>query len=54
MPHSATSTKAGLFDSGSIAAGSSWTHTFKTSGELAYFCTFHPAMKATLTVSALK
>ncbi len=38
------------FESGVIAPGKSWRRTFKTTGELAYTCRFHPTMKATLQV----
>ena len=50
IPHTATSQKPGIFDSGTILAGKSWKHTFKTGGEIAYICLFHPTMKATLRV----
>lgn len=48
IPHTATA--KGGFDSGTIAAGASWRHTFKTKGALPYVCTFHPTMKGTLRV----
>jgi plastocyanin len=47
-PHTATS--APLFDSGSINSDKSWRHTFTESGNFPYTCTFHPDMKATVTV----
>jgi plastocyanin len=50
IPHTATSKKTGVFDSGVIATGKSWKHTFKTKGEIDYICTFHPTMKGTLRV----
>ena len=50
IPHTATSQKEGLFDSGTIASGKSWKHTFKTKGELDYICQFHPTMKGKLQV----
>ena len=50
IPHTATSRKEGVFDSGTIASGDSWKHTFKTKGELDYFCQFHPTMKGVLRV----
>ena len=49
FPHTATS-KAGKFDSGSIDAGKSWTHTPRARGEFDYICSLHPTMKATLLV----
>jgi plastocyanin len=49
FPHTVTAANK-AFDSGSIDAGSSWTYRADKPGEYAYSCTFHPAMKATLTV----
>lgn len=49
VPHTATS-KAGGFDSKSIAAAGSWKYTVRKKGDIAYICTFHPAMKGTLRV----
>lgn len=48
FPHTATS--AGAFDSKSIAAGASWKYKANKAGVYPYTCTFHPNMKATLTV----
>lgn len=48
VPHTATASKA--FDSGSIAAGRSWSHAAPKPGRYDYVCTFHPGMKATLVV----
>ena len=45
-----TATAAGVFDSHEIAPGASWTYVANTPGRHAYICTFHPTMKATLTV----
>lgn len=45
-----TATAAGVFDSHEIAPGASWTHVATMPGRHAYICTFHPAMKAKLTV----
>jgi len=50
IPHTATSAKTGIFDSGTIASGKSWKHTFKTGGDLAYLCQFHPTMKGRLKI----
>jgi plastocyanin len=47
-PHTATS--APLFDSGSIDSDKSWRHTFTKPGNFPYTCTFHPEMKAVVTV----
>ena len=46
-PHTATSVS---FDSGSIEPDHSWRKTFTEAGEFPYACTFHPDMKATVTV----
>jgi plastocyanin len=48
FPHTATADK--VFDSGSIAADSSWSYVAAKSGVIAYGCTFHPTMKAKITV----
>ena len=49
FPHTATAASH-AFDSGGIAAGSSWTYVASKAGEYAYGCTFHPTMKAILKV----
>jgi plastocyanin len=49
FPHTATSTTAG-FDSGAVASGRSWSHTFAKKGEFPYICTLHPTMKGTIHV----
>jgi len=41
----------GSFDSGLIQPGSSWKMTVQKAGTLAYHCTPHPNMKATLVAS---
>jgi plastocyanin len=46
-PHTATSAS---FDSASINPEESWRHTFNDTGNFSYACTFHPDMKAALTV----
>ena len=46
-PHTATSP---TFDSGSIDPDKSWRHTFIDAGSFPYTCTFHPDMKAAVTV----
>jgi plastocyanin len=46
-PHTATSA---AFDSGSIEPEKSWRRTFAEAGEFRYACTFHPEMKAVVTV----
>lgn len=50
IPHTATAAQKGGFDSGEIAAGKSWRHTFKSKGIVPYVCTFHPTMSGGLRV----
>jgi len=47
VPHTATS---GSFDSGTIASGQSWRHTFTDAGVFPYACAFHPQMKGVVIV----
>jgi plastocyanin len=49
ITHTATGT-TGLFDSGPIAAGQQFSHTFSTVGSFAYHCTIHPGMVGTVNV----
>jgi plastocyanin len=49
-PHTVTSDGGNTFDSGSIEAGSSWSHTFSQPGTFPYLCTFHTEMKGTVVV----
>ena len=46
-PHTATSS---TFDSASIDPNRSWRYTFTKPGNFPYTCTFHPDMKASVTV----
>jgi plastocyanin len=41
----------GVFDSGAIAGGETFSVTFDEPGEYPYFCEFHPSMTGTLTVT---
>ena len=41
----------GSFDSGNIAPGESFTHTFDTAGSFSYHCTYHPNMVATIVAN---
>ena len=41
----------GLFDSESVAVGSSFSYTFDTPGTFRYFCVPYPHMKGVITVS---
>src|SRR5436190_24184837 len=42
----------GTFDSGSIAPGNSFTHTFSSVGTVNYHCSIHPMMKGAVTITA--
>ena len=42
---------ATVFDSGSIAPGATFSHTFNSVGDFDYFCTIHPGMVGKVTVS---
>ena len=48
VPH--TATVAGGFDSGNIDPGRQWRWTVRGDGRIDYVCTYHPGMKAALTV----
>jgi plastocyanin len=50
-PHTATAND-GSFDTGTINAGGSGSHTFSSAGTFAYICTIHPNMKGTVRVLA--
>ena len=41
----------GSWDSGSLAQGATFSHTFTRPGTFAYFCAIHPSMRGTVTVS---
>lgn len=49
LAHTVTS-DAGAFDSGLIAPGGRWRHTFREPGEYPFSCTPHPFMKGTVVV----
>lgn len=49
VPHTATG-EGGAFQSGAIAPGDSFGHTFEEAGEFPYFCEFHPGMAGTVVV----
>lgn len=46
-----TTSDTGVWDSGSLAAGKSFSFTFNTPGTFAYHCAIHPSMKGTITVT---
>jgi plastocyanin len=48
VPHTVTS--AGVFDSGAIAPGKSWSWVATAPGAHDYVCTYHPTMKARVVV----
>lgn len=48
FPHTATAPDT--FDSGTIAAGASWTFTLAAAGTFDYTCAFHPTMTGTIRV----
>jgi plastocyanin len=50
--HSTTSSSPGLWDSGAHVAPFSFTNAFSSAGNFPYFCTVHPFMTASVTVSA--
>ena len=49
-PHTVTDT--GVFDSGNLNPGQSWTYTFTTPGTYHYGCTYHPWMTGTVIVKS--
>lgn len=52
LPHTATATTPEVhFDSGYMALGDRYSHTFDEPGEYPYFCVFHPRMRAIVVVS---
>jgi len=50
LPHTVTASN-GSFDSGFVMAGQTYRRTFNTPGSYSYFCTIHPGMAGTLTVT---
>jgi plastocyanin len=48
--HTATSAD-GAFDSGILAPGGTFSHTFDTAGTYPFFCAIHPEMQGTIEVS---
>ena len=48
LPHTVTSSPAGVFDSQQLASQQRWQYTVPTAGEHVYVCTFHPTMRAKL------
>jgi plastocyanin len=50
VTHTSTSNK-GVWDSGSIAPGGTFSRVFKRAGTFKYHCTIHPTMTAKIVVS---
>lgn len=48
-PHTVTS-DTGVFDSGTLAPGATFSQTFKQSGTFAYHCAIHPSMTGFIKV----
>lgn len=48
-PHTVTATDKS-FDSGNLDLHQTWSHAFAKPGTYAYYCTYHPSMKATVVV----
>lgn len=51
MPHTVTSAD-NSFDSGEIAAGKTWSHTFEKAGTYRYVCAYHDWMHGTIKVES--
>lgn len=50
VPHTASTKPAGVFDSGLVKPGESWTLFAKAAGSFSYICTFHPMMTGQIIV----
>ena len=48
-PHTSTS-DTGIWDSGSMSPGATFSHTFNSAGSFAYHCTFHQSLGMVGTV----
>jgi plastocyanin len=49
--HTVTSMTSGLFDSGNIPVGGTYSYTFTKAGTYSYYCTIHPWMKGTIVAT---
>lgn len=49
-PHTVTA-DGGAFDSGTVAGGAAFQHTFSAAGTFTYHCSIHSSMKATIIVA---
>jgi plastocyanin len=50
--HTVTSDTAGVFGSGQLAQGQSFSHTFTQAGTFTYHCAIHPTMTGSVVVAA--
>ena len=50
VPHTATAKQRGVFDSGLIKPGESWTFVPEFHARVPYMCTFHPMMEGRIEV----
>ena len=50
VSHTVTSND-GIFDSGSLSDGSTFSYQFNTTGTFPYYCAFHAGMKASVIVN---
>ena len=50
-PHTVTSFEPDVFDSGTFGSGGAFTLTFDQPGQYDYFCSLHPSMTGTITVT---
>jgi plastocyanin len=51
-PHTVTSDRAGVFDSGRLANGQTFSFKFDAPGTFAFHCEIHPSMTGSVTVQA--
>jgi plastocyanin len=51
VPHTVTGQDRDVLQSGTIAPGATFSQTFDTAGEIAYFCEFHPNMNGVIIVN---
>lgn len=49
--HDITADTQGLFDSGSLAPGGTFSHTFTAAGTYHYHCSIHPSMTGIIVVN---
>lgn len=50
-PHTVTSVTGTVLDSPTLSTGQSFSYTFNATGTFNYYCTIHPNMKASVTVT---